>query len=497
MFRFWDVAAMSWLFQVMLNYLFIILPVYAAHLDLGKCTVGQLFAVNIGARFLPNLLVTKIGAKSEVPMMFLTLAGFIASWMFPTDLWALYAVASGCGCGFTRACVSLHAQRACGGDLDALTMASKRCSAARSIGDISGFILPALAYKVGGWSAFTAFGAVLCCLYLLLALLQLNGYNGPVDAEEENVDATDRRQLTSGVKPEQKPPIAWIDWAVSAAFISTELQMNLFITCVPQALLKHFSVPPPYVGTMVAAGAIVTLVYLTALPYLPQAFNQHRPMNLIYTYSGMFVGWLFMFGAASQPYAATFLMAAYFYQAMVGASQMVMLECLTGVCDSVNSAKILGIAEMVGCAFGMVGGYAGEALLLYGLSAPFCVGLFWSLFSVLFLVVSFVFRQTQRDRVAYTALEVDPEKQKDSEKLLLISMITGMNKMALERQNSFLSSEIEHRQSEMKLLVEFDRASTATPSDEAGTRANSPTNSLSSNPMARPLAMVDSEFDMA
>jgi hypothetical protein len=304
-----------------------------------------------------------------------------------------------------------------------------------------------LAFKVGGWSGFTIFGTFLALLYVFMALLQLrSGGTAECACKDNSRDV----QLTTR-EEQDKPPIAWIDWAVSAAFISTELQMNMFITAVPQALLRRFGVPPTYVGMMVGAGALVTLIYILALPFLPSGFNQHRPMNLIWTYSGMLVGWILMFAAVTQPYAPPFLIAAYFYQAMVGASQMVMLECLTGICDSVNSAKILGVAEMVGCAFGMVGGYAGEALLEFGLRAPFLVGVGWSLFSVVFLVLSFILRQTQRDR--FTSAP-EPEKQADSQKRLMLSMISGVNRMVLVRENSFLSSEIQYRQTDTELVQE-------------------------------------------
>ena len=56
---------------------------------------------------------------------------------------------------------------------------------------------------------------------------------------------------------------------------------------------------------------------------------------------------------------------------------------------------------MVGCVFGMLGGYAGEALLTFSMAAPFVVGIAWSFFSVSFLVLSFVCRQRERDRAHY------------------------------------------------------------------------------------------------
>lgn len=453
---------MSWLFVVTLNYLFIILPVYAASLGFGATDVGQMFAVNIGMRFFPNLLVTKIGAKSEIPMMTLTLVGFVTSYVWPTQPWALYVVAAGAGCGFTRACVSLHTQRVCKGNVDDLTLASKRCGAARSLGDISGFVLPPLVYKCWGWGGFTLFGATLTVLYLLMAVLQLwnvqrTGDDGtPEELRDEKlimVDGTDSQSESSKDEIEkQAAPIAWIDWAISAAFISTELQMNLFITAVPQALLRRFEVPPTLVGMTVGAGALVTLIYIMALPCLPTLFNQHRPMNLILTYTAMFLGWVLMFASLTQSYAAPFMASAYFYQAMVGASQMVMLECLTGICDSDNSAKILGVAEMVGCAFGMLGGYAGEALLLFGISAPFLLGLIWTFASVAFLILSFVLRQTQRDR-EFKSFEA--QRPEDIEKRIMLSLASGVNKMVLQRENSFISSEIEYRQSPTTEITEL------------------------------------------
>jgi len=158
---------------------------------------------------------------------------------------------------------------------------------------------------------------------------------------------------------------------------------------------------------------------------------------LILTYSCMALGWVLMFAALSQPSAVAFMVAVYFYQSMVGASQIVMLECLTGICDATNSARILGVAEMVGCVFGMLGGYAGEALLTLSIGAPFVVGMAWSFFSVSFLVLSFVCRQRERDR-AYEPLAV--EKARDFENRIVVSMISGVSKMTLQRENSFISS---------------------------------------------------------
>jgi hypothetical protein len=452
---------MSWLFQVMLNYLFIILPVYAAGLGLKPTVVGQMFAVNIGVRFFPNMLVTKIGTASELPMWTLTLAGFVVSYLRPTQPWALYFVAGGAGCGFTRACVSLHTQHACKGSVDDLTIASKRCGAARSLGDISGFVLPPLAYKFGGWQGFTLFGGALTVLYLIMSLYQLKKRSDE-DCERSTgssdtqlmADAAARDSEKQSLKSVQEdtqpaaPPIAWIDWAISAAFISTELQMNLFITAVPQALLRHFEVPPTYVGVVVGAGAFATLLYIMALPFLPLLFNQHRPVNLILTYSGMFAGWVLMVGALTQTYVPAFLCAAYFYQSMVGASQVVMLECLTGICDSTNSAKILGVAEMVGCFFGMLGGYAGEALLMFGIRAPFAMGLLWTFFSVSFLTISFVLRQSERDGIP-SQWSLEAEKPQEAERRILICAVSGVNNMVFERANSFISSEKKYREVEM------------------------------------------------
>lgn len=454
--RYWDVAFMSWLFQVMLNYLFIILPVYAASLGLGATDVGQMFAVNIGVRFFPNLLVTKLGAKSELPMWTVTLIGFLVSYMRPTQPWALYFVAAGAGCGFTRACVSLHTQRACGGNVDDLTLASKRCGAARSLGDISGFVLPPVAYKFGGWQGFTLFGCALTALYLVMAIYQqvrhVTTASDAAAARDTELMLGDHESVTDSldtqdaeIAKQPAPPIAWIDWAISAAFISTELQMNLFITAVPQALLTRFKVPPTYVGVVVGAGALATLAYILALPYLPRLFNQHRPVNLILSYAGMCLGWVLMSSSLMLPYAIPFMASAYFYQSMVGASQIVMLECLTGICDSINSAKILGIAEMVGCVFGMLGGYAGEALLLYGVDAPFVLGLSWTFMSVSFLTVSFVLRQSQRDKIP-PQWSLDIEKPDTLEKKTITHMASGLTNMVLQRQNSFISSEIQYRQ---------------------------------------------------
>lgn len=157
---------------------------------------------------------------------------------------------------------------------------------------------------------------------------------------------------------------------------------------VPAALVHSFGFPASAVGSVVGFGSLVTLGYLLVLPSLPRAFNQPRPLNLIITYAGMSVAWLLMLSALVAGHGWwLFVLGTYVFLAMANASQIVMLECLTGVCSLDTTTKIMGFAEMAGCGFGMAGSYFGVALLKLGMPAPFGLCGLFSFVSALFLAL--------------------------------------------------------------------------------------------------------------
>jgi len=172
----------------------------------------------------------------------------------------------------------------------------------------------------------------------------------------------------------------------------------LWVTSGSAALVRMYALPAPMSGALMGVGASIAMGYLISLPWLPSMFNKQRPLNVLTSYLGMFLGWVIMLIAvfAELP-APFFLFGFYFFQTMGIASQVVLLECLTGICNLEATTRIMGISEVVGCVFGMVGGYLGEALLAFGIATPFSMCSVWSLISVIFLTASFSLRASQRE----------------------------------------------------------------------------------------------------
>lgn len=439
MMRFWDLALMSWLFQILLNFLWVPLTAYTHHLGLSVGFTGTVFAVNVGARFFPNLLVTQIGASSEFVMMTATFLGNVVSYMWPAEAWALYVLAFGTAMGFARPCVTLHIQATCGKDLDSLTFASKRCGAARSCADICSFILPASVYQCFGWEGVTIFGGSIALAYLLLALRRR--------LLSRVVSARDRaaRQSSEQQSPpeREKGPIQWIDWIISAAFVSTELQINLFNTSMTTALMREYEVPPAFVGTLLGLGAFFTFCCLIVLPSLSSSTWQ-KP-NLLITYFGMFAAWTLMLGAVILFPVQPFVSSAYLFQVMANLSQIDLLESLTGALDLESSTKVLGISEMFGCGFAMVGSYLGTALLAFGTPYPFAVCTLWSFLSWSVLLFSMGLRRYENSQFRKKTDAADPQGKSWAHRSIVglryIFMVEG------EKSRSYLTDECMFRQS--------------------------------------------------
>jgi len=443
--RFWSLISLAWLDEMLRNFLWVPLTAYAKELGLDKSFLGSVFAVNVGMRFFPNLLVTRYGAVSEIAMMASVLAGYLTAFAYPKAPWVLHCLAVGAGMGFARPCVTLHAQRSCQGDMVALSKASRFCGVARVWADVCSFIFPAATFELAGWSGVTAFGAVLAVLYLVICLPLHSSQSSWASRGHLEMISVSEDEAEESRRDSSTVSISWIDWALSAAFVSTELQWNLLNTAMPAALTHDYKFGASTVGVIVGAGSLVTFFYLVALPYLPKMFNQHRPLNLLITYSGMSVAWLLMVVSLSffMP-VGVFITGGYLFLAMANASQIVMLECLTGVCNQDAATKVMGYAEMVGCALGMVGSYLGEALLVFGTAAPFIAVSHFSLLSTGFLAISLGRRRSElarRQTCHHYAMEEDGPSWNDE----WTRPAEGLH-FIFNRTESFISEELAYRE---------------------------------------------------
>lgn len=374
---------MSWLFQILLNSLWVPLNAYSQHLGLSVGFTGTVFAVSVGARCFPNWLVMRMGASSELVMMTATFLGYAVSFMWPAEPWALFVLAFCSAMGFTRPCVTLHMQVACEGDLDSLMLASKRCGAARSCADICSFIFPAFVYQSFGWVGVTIFGASTALMYLLLAVRRHLGQRmSAVTSGEKSGLSDERRNSEQQLFPQgEGVPIQWIDWIIAGAFVSTELQINLFNTSVPTALVQEYEVPTASVGTLLGLGAFITFCYVIMLPSMPSLCNTWRKPNLLVTYFAMFAAWTLMLVAVILFPVGPFVFSMYLFQMMANLSQIELLESLAGALDQASTTKVVGISEMFGCSFATVGSYLGMALQTFGIPSPFTMCMLWSFLS--------------------------------------------------------------------------------------------------------------------
>ncbi|CAK9030334.1 unnamed protein product [Durusdinium trenchii] len=97
---------MSWCFSFLADYLWVPSVAYVKDRDLGVKFLGAVYALNLGARFLPNLLVTRWGVQIEFFMMASVTSGYITSLAYPTKVWAFCVMALCSGMGFVRACLT-------------------------------------------------------------------------------------------------------------------------------------------------------------------------------------------------------------------------------------------------------------------------------------------------------------------------------------------------------------------------------------------------------
>eukprot|EP00434_Breviolum_minutum_P021183 symbB.v1.2.018688.t1/scaffold1410.1/size216244/14 len=327
--------------------------------------------------------------------------------------------------GFVRPCVTLHCQASCDGDIDALTRLSQRCGAARTLADICGFTVPAVLYDVTGWAGVAAFGAALAFLYLVLAL-QLHLCPSAVPAVEDKEVPISKR-------------IRWIDWVLSGAFVSTEMQWNVLNTAVPAVLISTYQLHTSAVGMAVGSGALVSMCYLLSLPALPRLINPPRPMNLLMSYSLMSCSWLVMLAAVLTGKPILFVLGIWMFLAMGNNTQVVLLECLTGISDAETSSQV------VGCAVGTFGSYAGGTLFALSDTAPFVACAVWSLLGAVGLTWSISRRRLQRAKSAGYEGPVFPASQPSE--IFSLPSCQGLNLILedRERAHSFIGPEMEFR----------------------------------------------------
>jgi len=425
-----QVVALAWLGQMLTNFLWVPLASHAKALGYSTAVLAPIFAESVGLRIIPNSLVTQVAAKTELPVMLVVLVGYVISFFFPDELWAFHILGCATGMGFVRPCVTLHCQALCNRDIDALTRLSQRCGAARTLADICGFTLPAVLYDATGWAGVAAFGGSLAFFYLVLSL-QLHWCPSGMPTKFEDKVPVSKK-------------IRWIDWVLSGAFVSTELQWNVLNTAVPATLITSYQLPTYAVGVAIGSGALVSMFYLLSLPALPRLINPPRPMNLLMSYGLMSCSWLLMLAAVLTGKAVLFVVGIWAFLAMGNNTQVVLLECLTGITDVETSSQIMGISEVVGCGVGTFGSYAGGMLFVLSDRAPFAACALWSLFCAVGLTWSVGHRRLQR---AKSAGDDGTVFQSQPSEIFTLPSCQGLNLMLedRERAHSFIGPEMEFR----------------------------------------------------
>jgi len=453
--RFWKCIVLAWLDEMLRNFLWVPLAAHVKILELDSELLGPLFALNVGFRMLPNFLVTQVGTFTEVPMMGFVVLGYVLSCCFPSETWALFALAAAGGLGFVRPCVTLHSQAACQGDIDSFTLLSQRCGAARTCADVCSFALPSAVFQCIGWVGVTVLGASLGLLYLVLVLPMYFALNGlPSLQEEAPAESSSIRN------------VMWIDWVMSAAFIGTEIQWNMLNSVVPATLVHSYGCSTVISGALVGFGSLIAMGYLVMLPSLPRFFNQPRPTNLLITYTTMSLSWLAMVVSCTLPqFAPVFVGGLWMFLAMANASQVVLLECLTGVVDPQTSSRIMGLSEVGGCVAGMAGSYAGAALASRSISAPFVWCSSGSFICAVMLALALGRRRTQvtggkqwqpeQPSDGWAAAEAEAEiprlegaqiARDIEDEPLLSQSVRGLNEILVgDRTTSYIGPEVEFR----------------------------------------------------
>eukprot|EP00438_Fugacium_kawagutii_P013369 Skav216475 [mRNA] locus=scaffold1123:249303:250595:- [translate_table: standard] len=374
---------MSWCFSFLADYLWVPSVAYVKDNGLGLRFLGVVYALNLGARFLPNLLITKWGTKIELLMMASVVLGFLTSFSYPTETWAFCFMALCSGMGFVRACLTVHLQA--GFDDEAMPTISKQCGAARNCGSIAAMILPALLYQYLGWRVVCCGACSAALLYILLCCVIGS-------KESESLKGTNHCQ-------EIPVEITWIDWVVGSAFIITELQYNIGNAAIPQTLTTTFNMPVGAVGPTLGSFNAIAMFFLALLPSMPCVLLHTSPLNIVMCFLFILASWICAALAAMEPDHGfpVFVMSILFFTLAINTAQVLMLEYLSGVLDTKGTEKLMGVSETLGCGFAMLGGYLGDELEVYGSAAPFLMQSAVALLAVTMLGASLAHRHVTRD----------------------------------------------------------------------------------------------------
>lgn len=369
------IVVMSWCWSVLVDFLWIPLVARAKELSFGPSFLGVVFALNLGARAVPSIVATKWGPRSEFSMMFLALAGYMVSFLWPLESWAYCVMAFGSGLGFVRAALTLHPQMAFGEDEGSLGRAAKYSGAARNLGTITALTVPVLVYEYFGWCAACLVAMAVVVLYMSLALLQHMSAPGPT-VETASLDARPSCQQGAPVADSSRS-IPWIYWVLGTCFVVTELQFNMCNAAVPMTLTRLFGMPVHHAGTLMALFNGISMVILAALPDLPIPMLRQSPLNLVLSFMGIVFAWLIAVIATATPDPdmsaglSGFALGVLLFLVSAYLGQVLLLEALTGVLELSETKTLMGIAETLGCVFAVMGGYLGERLGGFGEAAPY------------------------------------------------------------------------------------------------------------------------------
>lgn len=422
--------AMSWCFSFLADYLWVPSVAYVKDNDLGVKFLGLVYALNLGARFLPNLLITKCGTGIEVLMMASVTLGYLTSLCYPRETWAFCFMALSSGMGFVRACLTVHLQEGFQDDSDAFATISKQCGAARNCGSIAAMILPALLYQYFGWRV-VCFGA--CSAALLYILL----------SRVSRMEERESSEIKHG--QEDSMDISWIDWMVGSAFIITELQYNIGNAAIPQTLTATFNMSVGAVGPTLGSFNAISMLFLALLPSAPCKLLHRSPLNIVMCFILVLVSWIFAAVSATEPDHGfpIFLTSILFFTLSINMVQVLMLEYLSGVLDTKGAEKLMGVSETLGCGFAMLGGYLGDELEVYGSAAPFVMQGVVALLTVTTLGASLAHRHVTRD-------ELLPESKSFRDQLA-----EGLKRIAASQSTDSLASM--ERKYRKKQLVRFEQ----------------------------------------
>lgn len=381
---------MSWIFNYLADYLWVPSVAYANDHGLGVEFLAQVYALNLGARFLPNLLITQWGSQIEYWMMAFVSFGYAISFLHPTQVWAFDLMALSSGMGFVRACLTVHVQACFQDNPEMFTTISKHCGAARNCGSIAAMIVPALLYQHFGWKAVCCGAAAAALLYILLSCLV------------RRLESPASREAVSEFEPHVEgtcTDISWIDWMVGSAFIVTELQYNIGNAAIPQTLTSTFIMSVGAVGPTLGSFNATSMIFLALLPTIPWVLLHRSPLNILMSFFLVLVsGLLAAFSALAPDHGLPlFITSILSFTLAINMAQVLMLEYLSGVLDTKGVEKLMGVSETFGCGFAMLGGYVGEELKVFGSSAPFLMQCFVALVTVTTLGASFAHRHVTRE----------------------------------------------------------------------------------------------------